>query len=169
MLEQILSPQFIAVFIVSVVCLWLTPWLCYNVLWPSRKFGMMIDLSRALVMVVALLTAFWTWILLLDHVPLLEPLKRFLLYTREGQVVACAVLFVVLYVGAFRYPFVEIPGTVARERECGCFFSETTRYSIYRSLAHFLPVYYLLVLTIGYGILKKRGFLNHAAEGKAGR
>ena len=31
LLEQALSPQFIIVFIASVLCLWLTPWLCYNV------------------------------------------------------------------------------------------------------------------------------------------
>lgn len=167
LLEQILSLQFIAVFVVSAVCLWLTPWLCYNILWPSRKFGMMIDLSKSFVMAVALPTAFWIWIMLLDHVPLFRPLGKFLLYTREGQVIAGVVLCIVLSM-AFRHPFVEIPGTVAGERECDWDFSGPL-HSVYYSLWRLLPTYYLLVLGIGYNILKRWGLLNHAAEGKQRR
>ena len=162
-----LSPQFIVVFIVSVVCLTLAPWLCYNVLWPSREFGMMIDLSRALVMAVALSAVFWVWMMLLNHVPSFRSLERFLLYTREGKVVAGSVLFVVFFIGAFRYPFVEIPGTVARERNCGWTFTGP-RHSIYGALGGVLPTYNLLVLWIGYRILKRQGVFNPVAEGKSG-
>ena len=167
LLEQILSPQFIVVFIVSVICLSLAPWLCYNVLWPSRKFGMMIDLSRALVMAVALSAVFWVWMMLLNHVPSFRSLERFLLYTREGKVAAGTVLFVVFFIGAFRYPFVEIPGTVARERNCGWTFTGP-RHSIYAVLGRVLPTYNLLVLWVGYSILKRQGIFNPMAEGKIG-
>ena len=167
LLEQALSPQFIIVFIASVLCLWLTPWLCYNVLWPSREFGMMIDLSRALVMAVALSAVFWVWMMLLNHVPSFRSLERFLLYTREGKVAAGTVLFVVFFIGAFRYPFVEIPGTVARERNCGWTFTGP-RHSIYGVLGGVLPTYNLLVLWVGYRILKRQGVFNPVAEGKSG-
>ena len=67
LLEQALSPQFIIVFIASVLCLWLTPWLCYNVLWPSCGFGMEISPFRSFAMGMALSAVFWTGVLLLDH------------------------------------------------------------------------------------------------------
>ena len=76
-------------------------------------------------------------------------------------------LFVVFFIGAFRYPFVEIPGTVARERNCGWTFTGP-RHSIYAVLGKVLPTYNILVLWVGYSILKRQGIFNPMAEGKIG-
>ena len=171
LLEQALSPQFIIVFIASVLCLWLTPWLCYNVLWPSRGFGMEIAPSRSFTMGIALSAAFWTGVLLLDH---FRAAKTFLLHTMEGKVITYAVLFVLLYLLAFRYPFVEVPGAADVDWDM-VFIGRYSKYPkrpIYDLLRECIPIFYAIVLRTGCRVLERQGVLNHAAEremgGKAG-
>ena len=77
------------------------------------------------------------------------------------------VMKILLVEEVFRYPFIEIPGTVARERNCGWTFTGP-RHSIYGALGGVLPTYNLLVLWIGYRILKRQGVFNPVAEGKSG-
>ena len=171
LLEQALSPQFIIVFIASVLCLWLTPWLCYNVLWPSRGFGMEVASSRSFTMGIALSAAFWTGVLLLDH---FRAAKTFLLHTMEGKVITYAVLFVLLYLLAFRYPFVEVPGAADVDWDM-VFIGRYSKYPkrpIYDLLRECIPIFYAIVLRTGCRVLERQGVLNHAAEremgGKAG-
>ena len=171
LLEQALSPQFIIVFIASVLCLWLTPWLCYNVLWPSRGFGMEVAPSRSFTMGIALSAAFWTGVLLLDH---FRAAKTFLLHTMEGKVITYAVLFVLLYLLAFRYPFVEVPGAAYVDWDM-VFIGRYSKYPkrpIYDLLRECIPIFYAIVLRTGCRVLERQGVLNHAAEremrGKAG-
>ena len=171
LLEQALSPQFIIVFIASVLCLWLTPWLCYNVLWPSRGFGMEVAPSRSFTMGIALSAAFWTGVLLLDHS---RAAKTFLLHTMEGKVITYAVLFVLLYLLAFRYPFVEVPGAAYVDWDM-VFIGRYSKYPkrpISDLLRECIPIFYAIVLRTGCRVLERQGVLNHAAEremrGKAG-
>ena len=113
----------------------------------------------------ALSAVFWTGVLLLDH---FRSAKAFLLHTKEGKAITYAVLFVLLYLLAFRYPFVEVPGAADVDWDM-VFIGRYPKYQkpfIYYLLRECVPIFYAIVLRAGCRVLKRQGVLNHAAEGE---
>ena len=92
----------------------------------------------------------------------------------EGKVITYAVLFVLLYLLAFRYPFVEVPGAAYVDWDM-VFIGRYPKYRkrpIYHLLRECIPIFYAIVLRTGCRVLERQGVLNYAAEremrGKAG-